>query len=455
MIDADDKEEMVLMAQNELSRLNRQYRIMEGDKTAFSEEAHVKLAKQRKVIKTLEKEQQNLLINLKVANSKIHKRKDLELTQKLNNLLKQHQKLSQEIFSEKSRLNEINSQIKKIDKKVFEMKSKEITDMQWQEQINEGQKIIKILEDKLSVAIKRYCSILAENQKLREDIDHLLKERTRYNSILEKLSTNLKSGKKFMVDLLEQAILAYDQREEWGTKLHELRHRLQIDNAIHTQEMRELQRRLDRDSKLKEFLTIKGQRRVMRDLENKEDRKKEQENEDREKQFELYNEILEKIQEFVGEKEVHKLIKCYVKQEEENFALFNYVNELNHELETLTENVSELNKKLANKAIFANDEENRVNEAEEELKALLNGVKELFDFLKCDIAPILNLLGENNTIDDCNVMLFVGLLDKRVAELTRILVYKETMMERKARAALNMLKKERIPFSNTNSPREL
>ena len=36
-----------------------------------------------------------------------------------------------------------------------------------------------------------------------------------------------------------------------------------------------------------------------------------------------------------GEKEVDKIISKFIKEEEENYALFNYVNELSHEIETL------------------------------------------------------------------------------------------------------------------------
>lgn len=38
-----------VMAEVELSRLQRQYRIMEGDRAAYVEETTVKLAKQKKV----------------------------------------------------------------------------------------------------------------------------------------------------------------------------------------------------------------------------------------------------------------------------------------------------------------------------------------------------------------------------------------------------------------------
>jgi hypothetical protein len=45
----------------------------------------------------------------------------------------------------------------------------------------------------------------------------------------------LNTGKKFMLDLVEQATLAYDQREEWCSKLQALKIRAHNDVISHTQ----------------------------------------------------------------------------------------------------------------------------------------------------------------------------------------------------------------------------
>lgn len=45
---------------------------------------------------------------------------------------------------------------------------------------------------------------------------------------------------------------------------------------------------------------------------------------------------------FTGEEDIDKLTAHFLKQEEENFALFNYVNELNDELEGLQTRVAQL-----------------------------------------------------------------------------------------------------------------
>lgn len=48
------------------------------------------------------------------------------------------------------------------------------------------------------------------------------------------------------------------------------------------------------------------------------------------------------FQELTGENNIEKLARYFTKQEEENFALFNYVNELSYEVEILNESVQRL-----------------------------------------------------------------------------------------------------------------
>lgn len=59
-------------------------------------------------------------------------------------------------------------------------------------------------------------------------------------------------------------------REEAQAKLESMKQKEKQDVLIHSQEIKELQRKLDHDSKLQEFLGVKGQRRIMADLEAKE-----------------------------------------------------------------------------------------------------------------------------------------------------------------------------------------
>lgn len=106
--------------------------------------------------------------------------------------------------------------------------------------------------------------------------------------------------------------------------------------------MRELLRQLDHDTTLQDFYTVKGQKRIMRDLEKKEQMKRQEVKENLEKELQHYKETLAQVQQLAEEEDISKLSAQFIKQEEENFALFNYVNELNYELETLADSIEKL-----------------------------------------------------------------------------------------------------------------
>lgn len=171
------------------------------------------------------------------------------------------------------------------------------------------------------------------------------------------------------MDLVEQATNAYDQREELCTKLQILKDRGHNDRSNHVQEMRELQRKLDHDVKLQEFLAIKGQQRLNTEQQEREADKKKKRLEEIERQFVEYDKIFQRIavsyrrqqqrcathwsffvwfQLLSGEKETEKIISKFIKEEEENYALFNYVNELSHEIEQLNETVQQLQDSIGN-----------------------------------------------------------------------------------------------------------
>lgn len=55
--------------------------------------------------------------------------------------------------------------------------------------------------------------------------------------------------------------------------------------------------------------------------------------------MEIYQKAFEKICEVTGEEDINLLVNRFIKTEDENFALFNYVNEMNNELEQVQEQI--------------------------------------------------------------------------------------------------------------------
>ena len=72
------------------------------------------------------------------------------------------------------------------------------------------------------------------------------------------------------------------------------------DLKIHTSEMCELQRTIDNEMKLQEFLGVKGQYREMRDLNAKKEAEKEAKREEMRNKVAMYNQILTLVKQFTG-----------------------------------------------------------------------------------------------------------------------------------------------------------
>lgn len=172
-----------------------------------------------------------------------------------------------------------------------------------------------------------------------------------FNDMWQSMVTQFNDGKKLIMDLIDQSTVAFDQRQELCTKLSVLKDRNENDKVMHIQEMREMQRRLEHDAKLQKFFDIKGQKRLNPELEQRELEKKQNQKENYERQLFEYKEIIERIKQLYGEDDPERLVAQFKRQEDENFALFNYVNELSHEVEVLNDTTQELTDEIGKSGI--------------------------------------------------------------------------------------------------------
>ncbi|XP_065172855.1 coiled-coil domain-containing protein 63-like [Atheta coriaria] len=342
-------------------------------------------------------------------------------------------------------------------KNIVELRGRTLTEVQCTAKIYEEQSTLEALENKLDTATKRFCTTIASNRKLREDIDHLLIERANFNKSWDRLCNNLSHGKKFMLDLIEQATIAYDQREEWCQKLSALRTKAYNEYLSHTSEMTNIQRQIDYGDKLQNFLNTKGQRRIMRNLMRKEQERRELQRKEMQELLENYNNIIENIREFMGETNIKIVGERFCLNEINNFSKFRYVNELNKEMESLSDDLIDLHFRIdaANaknqyyqaqqkntiEALVLEYErtkaeadlaENNFNRNEETLNELLNGIGGLFQLCRCSNAPLMELLGQNSTINIHNALMYLKILEKKVNDMIVTVYYKDIKKYKKS-----------------------
>ena len=142
---------------------------------------------------------------------------------------------------------------------------------------------------------------------------------------------------------------AYDQRDDAQTKMMALKERNEKDLTQYNMEYKELMRIIDHDAKLKAFMNVKAQERS--ELEEEEAAKRRAGAEDKaertaEETMETYQNAFENIKQVTGEDDIYLLVKRFIETEDKNFALFNYVNELNNELEMVQEQIDDIQKNI-------------------------------------------------------------------------------------------------------------
>ena len=117
---------------------------------------------------------------------------------------------------------------------------------------------IMLLENRLDGVMISFNATLAQNSNIRKEIDHLVGERAHFNEMIAKLQKKIATNKKTISDLMELAIQAYDQRDEAQSKIQAMKEKNEKDARNYAEEMKELQRTLDHDEKLKDFLFHKS-----------------------------------------------------------------------------------------------------------------------------------------------------------------------------------------------------
>ncbi|XP_053696565.1 coiled-coil domain-containing protein 63 [Sabethes cyaneus] len=449
-VGAAEQYEMEQLAEAETQRLQKLLRTLENERASFLDAKNKALRKYRANVRLLEKEKQQLQLQLDCEENGVHSKRETELESVLETSYEKQKQVNQALKAKKEALRELEGHIKKIHREIAEIRKNELTDVRYNETIAKAQHSVKKLENRLDVVNKKAGVAMAENSQLRQTIDHMLTERATFNIMWDKLVNKLNEGKRYMMELIDQASSAYDTREELCTKLQILKDKGQSEKMTHVQEMRELQRKLDHDAKLQEFLGIKGQCRSNAELEEREEQKRQKMLENLEKQYAEYEQIMTRIMSFSGEDDIDRLVAKFIKKEEENFALFNYVNELSHEVETLTESVQVLQDKITEQIAINESKEHSQDDnidalRQEELDSkeaadaaleikqvwavkldeLLRTAERIYKLLHCDEAPILNLLNTERQVTLNNAKLFLGIIERRVANMISNVNYVE------------------------------
>lgn len=460
--DSDDENAL----EAELNKLELNFKISEQQRLQYSIEVQKTIRLQNQLIKNLESEKTELNKNLTLAESKTNEVKDESKIGKLETLLEQKDRREREIRDERDRGKDFDVKLQEWERKI-KLKRREIGGANAGANFTaHSKKQEKIFENRLDHALKSFNVILTNNANLRDEIDNLRVERNRFEDLHKKLERELTMLRKEISEVIENSTQAYDQREEAQAKMVLMRDKEDKDKMQLNSELKELIRVIDHDKKLKEFMKIKTQERQedeeliswrrKKEQEALEKRKKEKE----EHSVEAYESKFKEIEQITGETDLDKLVDKFIQVENKNYALFNFVNELNNQVEFLQEQIDqiqtdmrlfekqgieleeqrkqilkELEQKHRNATQLAEDYEEKIRANKKILDQSRIGIQSLFTKINCDRAQIDILLLSREGVTETNMSQYLGIIDSRTDELLKW-------------QGILVSKKENVPFKD-------
>lgn len=404
------------------------------------------------VTNDLEKEKARLLTEFEelqttanLLNSKSHRKSDLRNIEKLRELVRGQDTVEEQIENEKLRIRAVEDELTRVEKETTK-KRKEIGGINHahikQQQTTHS---IKCLEDRLHKTTVEYNELTAENNRLREGIDHLRKERKKFNTQYKRYKSQLGAAKQEQRSLTEKSMIAFDQTDDANSKMAAVSERESKNNAQNMNELRELLRHIDHDTSVKDFLVTKSQDRSAQAEALAQSRRAAAQNKfeaSAEKTLNEYQNAIKEVQELTGASSFEGIVEHYLKMEEANYAKFNFINEMTNQLQetqdkiklieqeiaalsaasdrSVEENQLQLNELKADRDGIKASIESTANAAEDsqkEISKISTKILEIFDFLECDKKEIQARLGSDSaSLDPQTLLMYISGMEAKITE---------------------------------------
>lgn len=442
-----DPSEAQQEARQDLANLQRQYRYMKNDKKMYTEETENLLRKQKLTIDALVKEHLELMMIIGVATSRRNEVLDQENYQKLFDLLVREMEVKEEEELEKEMITNVEAQVGALEKAISE-KRREISGMSSQKKHVIVQKQIRVLHNRLDNMIKKFNSAMTDNCDLRAQIDHYQHQKLRFLELSRQLKNEIYDMRKKMDVLAEEAAANFNTRDEAQHRMAALKERADRDLMIYNIEIKEVMRVIDHDLKLRAFMTTKAEDRsaiLEKELMSRTMKKFAQQVGNLKQEANKYEEIFAKIKEATHVEDTDALVCSFIENEDKNFALFNFVNDSNGEIENLQEEIQNIKEDIETSKEEGVEQDIRRKQILKTLEADLERVSQetpkitkrhmfekrlleqlkprietTFNKIKCSRASINELLGTGTCVNDENVLQYLGIIEQKCNEFLQL-----------------------------------
>jgi len=353
-----------------LNDLQKRYRMMEGNKKTYTEDTGQTIRRQRKAIEQLKAENQVLKDQIAMETKFVAYQKP-RAQEELNELHDQADMYTSKIELEKRRMEQLMSQAEMLGAKLEDQRKAVGGSAAARDHDRRQKKQVKILENRLDKTLKKFNEALSHNKKLRDDIDNLRRERVVFDQVYKKLEKELADKKKEMARSIEISNIAYEARDQAQNEMAALRAQADREQALYEAEWKDLGKAIKQAEMAKQQrknellqsdkrgkLTMEQEKSLRKNVlkGNWGIAKDKARHQSQQEKLLDYEETFARIKESVlgdaqeetapaGEtpdektsremKQVDEFVLNFIKAEEANFNAYNYLNELNQDVERL------------------------------------------------------------------------------------------------------------------------
>lgn len=436
----------------ELQQLQREYRHMELNRRAYAEESQSVLRKQQQTIDKIRKD--NELLKSDIAMMMRGSTKPISSSQHehIQKLQDQGDKYANSIDYERKNIATMEEQIHIMKQKLLHQRKSMGGVNAAKENHHMIQKQIRILENRLDKALMKFNEAISGNKTLRDQIDDLRRERVVFENIYRKMERELQDRKRQMAEIIEVSNQMYEQRDQFQMEVAAIEQSNRKEQEEFENQMVELGRMLDTELRLpspsRQTLRSPGNTMEGSDDMMSPDRRsvksagggfsqtggsEKMEVVNSYERVQNFEEAFNKIKAATGITDIDELVRTFIKNEDHNFSLFNYVNEQNNEVEKLEEQIQvlreeekkyaqesgedvhqhkqilkELEVKLQSTESMAEKYETRCQDLQRVIETLKRGVQSIFEKLGADEMGV-----SDPSVTESNMVHYLGQVEQK------------------------------------------
>jgi len=278
------------------------------------------------------------------------------------------------------------------------------------------------LQNQLEQSLTKYNEILAANQKLRGEVDVVRRERVTYEKVRNTMEEELRIINDQTIDQATKHDKLQELAEKMKKKILNLKEKNDHDQTVYVTEYERLQQKYKEDVINKRKDTRERALKSREKLENLDtqallkrrlqriilsNKEKVKVIDQYRKNMAVIDEAFHVIQESSGITDIEEIMNTFIKSEEQNYSLFNYVNVLTQDLDFLEENNKDLaqeiemlqnelahKQKLLEKPAEEEVERQKIKEIVNEKEKYIQNVRDQLNTIKQPFEDILKELSQ-------------------------------------------------------------